>query len=770
MGQEIKDLILRYLEAEHVPVKETNGIYTLDGHRPSIDLPKRFTFSEEKALQDGEANMISSLHPTVTQIINESKDKGLYSHLTITDSIELNETELPIILRTNGCKAFGLEARNDSKRHALLLRWHVDLESVHAHNQDIISTVIGDVPVGSEEFIQDMVEQGAIDLSGNLISHNLSVNNLKEKSITEIKSIVKLMAKDLEEKYTDDMKKEKERIKDYFESYQDEFKEDIKKMNQKINDERYILNTRNFRSWESRDKQRKKIEKLKEKLKLIEKQQENEKKKLANKLREKVDKIDKDYEVEVTATVINSALVSLNEDLCSCTISQEEKRNSKVDFKYLPSIGLITEFPKCVACSKEVLSGALCSNGHYVCQQCIDYCVNCHHELCTECADDGFTSCSICNEVFCNTHDSECAVCDSQVCDHHLRSCEICMSNSCFLCQDTCNVCQREVCHNHSILCEKCEEHVCDDDCSKCGICKSQQCNHHLVTCTKCQGVYCDDHTSLCIICNEAYCDNHLESCEICSEPACAEHTHSCSICERTVCEGHIQSCSVCGISVCVEHASRCNICGAIMCTDHSETCQDCGFTLCPDHVGHCHTCDKLLCPDDSFTCYRDGQIHCADHINRCTICDNLVCKQHSRNCSYCDKPACGKHLKQCKVCKKIMCTDHTKHCAICGDTHCPDDTEKCKLCGQYYCKKCVSLAGTQKLCDTCKTLRPVDISKVPDSVKNHEKVKILEAWKGENDIYYVFKYTYREKLFFKKQKLKVFNKTRYNLVHEVQL
>ncbi|HOJ11706.1 MAG TPA: hypothetical protein PK733_14075 [Clostridiales bacterium] len=253
---------------------------------------------------------------------------------------------------------------------------------------------------------------------------------------------------------------------------------------------------------------------------------------------------------------------------------------------------------RCAECNAEIDSGAICSNGHAACKNCIDMCIACGKPICNVCDDESYI-CSTCGEIVCTSCMSQCASCGAVVCPAHSYRCVTCGNTFCIDCYEICNICGSSVCANHAGTCSSCGAYVCSD---------------HMHKCTVCNTAYCDEHIYNCFICNDKLCEEHALKSAFSGKTICTRHSGKCGKCEGVFALDELKKCALCGIGLCPEHIKICSNCEKVYCEEHINHCKSCGrdYCSCTQSV-KCKLCGGTYCPD------------CVDSKGLCKACEGLA-------------------------------------------------------------------------------------------------------------------------------------------------
>ncbi len=105
---------------------------------------------------------------------------------------------------------------------------------------------------------------------------------------------------------------------------------------------------------------------------------------------------------------------------------------------------------------------------------------------------------------------------------------------------------------------------------------------------------------------------------------------------------------------------------------------------------GECSECASTITAfEGPIFCYTCGEIFCSEHLVECSACGRTSCQAHSWVCSGCGKHFCADEpVLECAVCGKKVCTGCAIACRSCGDDrrYCSDHAKKCAVCGSLYC------------------------------------------------------------------------------------
>ena len=271
----------------------------------------------------------------------------------------------------------------------------------------------------------------------------------------------------------------------------------------------------------------------------------------------------------------------------------------------------------CSHCDQPTCSQDLeaCSYGKH--RKTVKFCPQCTHTsfegkiICAECSED----CDLCLRTFPGTMVFSCSVGGERFCSGHERAPDGDLCSECH--KPVCNLHGRETkegvwaCnqHTHAATCcgdvfgmsrlitciEDESELLCPAHRLSCAVCSGAICQHHVVQswqgeflCGKDKGqcIQCDRHTDLRI-----HRRDHLQSCVVCHETVCAEHSQECAVCKSTVfCKEHHNSQAAC------ESCGRAS-CGTNHCSTTSSVCKLCGMAYCRHCMtadGACTTCSHI--------------------------------------------------------------------------------------------------------------------------------------------------------------------------------
>ncbi len=107
---------------------------------------------------------------------------------------------------------------------------------------------------------------------------------------------------------------------------------------------------------------------------------------------------------------------------------------------------------------------------------------------------------------------------------------------------------------------------------------------------------------------------------------------------------------------------------------------------------GECSECaSQITALEGPIFCYTCGEIFCGEHLISCSLCGRTSCSAHSWKCPECGKWFCSDEpYAECAACGKRICTGCAKECKGCGDGkgYCGDHVRKCAVCGGMYCKE----------------------------------------------------------------------------------
>jgi len=105
-------------------------------------------------------------------------------------------------------------------------------------------------------------------------------------------------------------------------------------------------------------------------------------------------------------------------------------------------------------------------------------------------------------------------------------------------------------------------------------------------------------------------------------------------------------------------------------------TCTECGTTI-----------DSL---EGGLFCCKCGEIYCPDHLKTCSTCGRSACLKHIWKCPQCEKVYCvDEEALECSACGKKVCRSCTVRCTDCAEkVYCPAHVKECKVCGNLYCSE----------------------------------------------------------------------------------
>jgi len=272
---------------------------------------------------------------------------------------------------------------------------------------------------------------------------------------------------------------------------------------------------------------------------------------------------------------------------------------------YMPkeiNVSEVNQDQNCSNCgaSGKTISIIKCSNGHFVCPDCIIECKNCGKKLCVLCS---LEKCISCGNILCQECQNSCIECNSFVCNEHIHKCFVCGSMLCNKCIFKCSYCSQELCYAHKY------EHIAKHE----------------------SGNLPDQHP----IKNSSG-----------NEPEKISFEEVVKIPELKVVSAVIQntSCSNCGAggnSVSIIECSN----GHIVCQDCIVECGKCGNKLCVlCSLIKCSTCEKILCQECQIRCLECNSVICNDHIHTCSVCGSILCNQCISVCPDCHEELCQLH------------------------------------------------------------------------------------------------------------------------------
>ena len=122
-------------------------------------------------------------------------------------------------------------------------------------------------------------------------------------------------------------------------------------------------------------------------------------------------------------------------------------------------------------------------------------------------------------------------------------------------------------------------------------------------------------------------------------------------------------------------------------------SCSECGITIDSLEGGlFCYTCGEMYCNDHLKACSVCGRSTCSEHMWVCPGCGNIFCiDEKPKTCAVCGKKICGDCAVSCIKCTdKVYCKDHVKICGTCKNTYCSEHYDAhvayCKACGREIC------------------------------------------------------------------------------------
>lgn len=106
---------------------------------------------------------------------------------------------------------------------------------------------------------------------------------------------------------------------------------------------------------------------------------------------------------------------------------------------------------------------------------------------------------------------------------------------------------------------------------------------------------------------------------------------------------------------------------------------------------GECVECGaQITALEGPMFCYTCGEIFCVEHLVSCSLCGRTSCASHAWRCPECGKQFCADEpCVECAACGKRICTVCAKECRDCGEGkgYCGDHIKKCAVCGGMYCE-----------------------------------------------------------------------------------
>ncbi|MEJ5292900.1 MAG: DUF87 domain-containing protein [Candidatus Methanosuratincola sp.] len=106
---------------------------------------------------------------------------------------------------------------------------------------------------------------------------------------------------------------------------------------------------------------------------------------------------------------------------------------------------------------------------------------------------------------------------------------------------------------------------------------------------------------------------------------------------------------------------------------------------------GECSECgSQITALEGPIFCYTCGETFCNEHLVSCSLCGRTSCQPHSWKCPECGKQFCADEpYFECAACSTRICTGCAKECRDCGDEkrYCSDHVKKCGVCGSIYCE-----------------------------------------------------------------------------------
>jgi len=104
---------------------------------------------------------------------------------------------------------------------------------------------------------------------------------------------------------------------------------------------------------------------------------------------------------------------------------------------------------------------------------------------------------------------------------------------------------------------------------------------------------------------------------------------------------------------------------------------------------GNCSECGTSIeSLEGPLICFRCGEMYCPSHLKVCSLCGRGICADHTWSCSNCRKLYCIDEKQYiCSTCGKKLCGDCVCRCGECVDkAYCSDHIIKCNVCKNLFC------------------------------------------------------------------------------------
>ncbi len=288
------------------------------------------------------------------------------------------------------------------------------INEIYTHNNKVVEGNLSGYPV--EEGKKEDVLAQEIEKNYNLAK-------------TKVKELIKEKTEEIGAKLNTRLETEIKRINEYFDRNKKETEEKIRIENERIKQYESEKNS------ENQEEIMIKIERAKKNILRI--KEENDAEKFRKEQEVAINDEKQKSSLNIENNLINTTVIYYPIFTIDIQADHNLKKHLKIEYNPLTEELKQVECPKC---SKNIKEIYFCSNGHVVCNNCIEKCSSCNSHFCKDCLK---FKCDYCSAKLCRNCYFRCRNCRRIMCIKHKKTDAVTGEEGCIACLKACPECKQ---------------------------------------------------------------------------------------------------------------------------------------------------------------------------------------------------------------------------------------------------------------------------------------------------------------------------------------